>query len=86
MTSFYPFNTLIQVIAALLIFAVGYFVLLISAIGCLLLAVLLFKGARALFSCSRRNLPVGTRNPNAVLDDCRLVVRDTIPTSRPVGS
>jgi hypothetical protein len=43
-------NALIQTVAAVLIFVIGYFVLLFSVIVCLLLVTLLSKAARWLWS------------------------------------
>jgi len=42
-------NGMIQTIAAVLIFVIGYFVLLLSVIICLLLMALLSKAARLLY-------------------------------------
>jgi multisubunit Na+/H+ antiporter MnhC subunit len=51
-------NGMIQTIAAVLIFVIGYFVLLFSVINCLLLMALLSKAARLLYVYfSTRSVP-----------------------------
>jgi hypothetical protein len=45
----YPFNALIQSVAALLIFVVGYIALLLSAILCLLAVALVAKAVRLIW-------------------------------------
>ncbi|MGA8873485.1 MAG: hypothetical protein WB460_20235 [Candidatus Acidiferrales bacterium] len=50
-----PFNILLQVIAAFLIFVVGYLALLFSAIVCIFIAALIAKGARLLWSYMMRS-------------------------------
>jgi hypothetical protein len=61
-----PFTSLIQAVAALAIFVIGYLALLLSVIFCLLFALLISKAARLLWSYAMRTVARAHRAPTPV--------------------
>lgn len=63
------FNALIQAVAAIVIFILGYFALLLCAIFCMLVVTLAFKAARLLWShFSQAAGPAGPASRRAARD------------------
>jgi hypothetical protein len=72
-------NTLIQSVAALLIFVVGYFALLLSAIAALVIGHLIYKGGRLFWS----RLIQPALSANGVLSKFGLISHHVAAVRRP---
>jgi hypothetical protein len=69
------FNALIQSVAALLIFVIGYFALLLSVVLCLLAITLISKAARVLWSRIADSTALARPFSPAAAGDSRLITR-----------
>jgi hypothetical protein len=69
------FNALIQSVAALLIFVIGYFALLLSVVLCLLVIALFSKAARLLWSRIAESAPLALPLSPRAAGDAGLIPR-----------
>jgi len=70
------FAILVQAVAALLIFAIGYLALLLSMVTCLGIAISVYKGARLLWSYMMKSAASPHRVPAEVTGNVRLAPRN----------
>lgn len=86
MVPFSILNPLIQAIAALLIFVIGYFFLLFSVIVCLLLVALLTKAARLLWSYAAKNAAPAPRAGTRLAGDVHSAARRIAALIHPLAA
>ena len=82
----WTYVVLVQAIAALVIFVIGYLALLLSILTCLGTGVLVYKGARLLWSYMVTNAVSAHCLPTKVLGNVRLARCTVVSMSHPIAT